>query len=304
MTRRFRVSAPASSANLGPGFDALGMALSMTLEVEVDGEAGVFSIALGGEGKDSLPANSGNLVIESARKIAGDLVDKSSWKIENQIPLARGLGSSAAARAAGIASGYLLRDATLPPAEEIFRAVAEGEGHGDNAAATVFGGIRACAGPIGEPQSWPVPIAEAAEVLIVVPGVSLETSKARAALPVSHDPCDTVTNLQNLSLLLSGLASGDWDAVRRGCHDRLHEPYRLALVPGLEEALVELRRQSELAGAWLSGAGPTLAAFNPDSKAVETVSSAAIGALERHGISASAFHLSISSNGLQVEKLG
>ena len=303
MIRRFRIVAPASTANLGPGFDTLGMALSRRIDVEVDCECGNFEIELTGEGKESLPRDGSNLIINCAREIAGDIVDRCRWTISSEVPLARGLGSSAAARAVGTAAGYALRDGGLPRREELFQAVAGGEGHGDNAAAAIFGGVRVCAGGEKDHHCWPVPIAVEPEVLLVIPDVLLETSRARAALPASHDLASIVANLQNLALLLSGLGSGNWDAVKRGCHDRIHEPSRLGLIPGLEEALRELRRQPALAGAWLSGAGPALAAFVTDTRGADSAASSALLALEGNGIAAMATTLSINTTGIELKVL-
>ncbi|MEM7166413.1 MAG: homoserine kinase [Planctomycetota bacterium] len=302
----YRVLAPASTSNLGPGFDTLGVAVDLSLEVLVEeSPASGFGVVVSGEGSDILPADGRNVVLRTAREIAGNAVDTARWTINSQIPVSRGLGSSGAANAAGYAAGYLLRDGRMPPRHEIFLHVARSENHPDNAAATVFGGFRiAGRESSGNWASTPGLLGtDTMQLLIVIPEIPVSTQQARSILPVDYSRGDTVRNLQSLGTLLSGLARGDWEAVRRGCTDRLHEPYRLPLVPGLADALTTLRNHPAVGGAYLSGAGPILVAFLPEPDAIDNLPQAAVDALEQQGTQARAVVSSVQQVGLQSETL-
>lgn len=304
MTGSHRLLVPGSTSNMGPGFDSLGLAVNLHLELTLhpDHPAG-FGVQVSGEGSGILPADGRNRILKAAREIAGAAADRARWSIHSAIPVARGLGSSAAAVAAGCAAGYLLRDGRLPPRHEIFRAVARAENHPDNAAATVFGGFRvACREPSGTWETAPGVLHDARlRLLLVIPDIPVSTPQARSILPMNYTRAAAVRNLQNLALLLSGLARGDWHAVRRGCHDQLHEPYRLALVPGLVEALARLRKHPDAGGAYLSGAGPILVAFLPDPGAASALADTALEALRDAGTSARSVIIGAQAEGLRCE---
>ena len=298
------IISPASTSNLGPGFDALGLGVGWGIEVSIEAEAPAgFSVQLEGEGRKILPADGRNMILKVAREIAGDATDRAAWRITSRIPVARGLGSSAAARCAGLAAGYLLRDGALPPRHVVFEDASRHENHPDNASACVFGGLRVCSRNGSEWLSWPSPILDSElQLLLVIPEVPVETSQARAILPTSYTRAATVRNLQSMSVLLSGLARGDWEAVRAGCRDQMHEPYRLPLVPGLSGALDSLREDESLGGAWLSGAGPTLAAFLPAEGARSDSGEAAVACLSAAGIGAAIHRVPIDLSGLRIEE--
>ncbi len=303
MGQRFRITTPASTSNLGPGFDTLGLAVNLTLTVEVEKAAG-FSVDVTGEGASLLPRDRRNRVLAAAREIAGDAVQQASWRIDSAIPMARGLGSSAAARAAGLAAGYALRDAALPPRHEIFDGVVQTESHPDNSAATVFGGFRVSGRVEGGWNSWPGTLqTEDIGILLIIPGVPVSTQQARSILPTTYSRSACVRNLQHLAGVLSGLARGDWQGVRASCLDQLHEPYRLPLVPGLSEALQALRDHPDTGGAYLSGAGPILAAFLPDPKSDAEVGAKALAELQSQGTQALVQVARLEPHGLRLEKL-
>lgn len=306
MTQHFFVRSPASTSNLGPGFDTLGLALELGLELRLEPDHPVgFEVTVLGEGQDILPADGRNGVLKIAREIAGTRVDKARWRIESSIPVSRGLGSSAAARAAGVAAGYLLRDGKIPPRHEIFQRVARDENHPDNAAATVFGGFRVSGRDrYGTWETWPGVFSETSvQLLVVVPDIPIPTSQARALLPQQYTRAASVRNLQCLSTLMSGLARSDWEAVRRGCRDQLHEQYRLPLIPGLGETLDKLRAHPATGGAFLSGAGPTLVAFLLDPSEAQTLGKDAVDTLAAQGTGASTQIVGVESNGLQVKEV-
>ena len=299
-----RILSPASTSNLGPGFDALGLAVGWGIAVTIEPECPAgFSVILEGEGKEILPPDGRNMIIKVAREIAGDAADRAAWSIRSEIPVARGLGSSAAARCAGLAAGHLLVNGNLPPRHLIFEEASRHENHPDNASACVFGGMRVCAREGRDWRNWPGLIAdEGAELLLVIPDVPVATSLARSILPTTYTRSASVQTLQGLSVLLSGLARGDWDAVRIGCNDHLHEPYRLPMVPGLGEALTALRADPNLGGAWLSGAGPTLAAFAPTDSASRDSGKESVELLEKAGTGAKLHRVAIDRTGLRLEE--
>ena len=301
---RWRIHAPASSANLGPGFDVLGLALQLgiTLELEPDRADG-FCLEISGEGADSLPRDRSHRIVSIAQEIAGDAVEAAGWTVHSEIPIARGLGSSAAAHACGVAAGFLLRDGSPPSPQQLFQRVSDIEGHPDNAAACIDGGFQAASGSRSDWNHVSLPIESVPRILAVIPEVPLETKEARATLPDSYSRQDAVANLGGIATLLSGLIRGDWQVVERGCQDRFHQPFRLPLIPGLSAALEALHREQELSGSWLSGAGPTLAAFVSNPETTVEIAGSALGALQEAGTPAIAEIFSINHVGLQMEKI-
>ena len=303
----WKIRVPASSANLGPGFDILGLALDCPLTVTVNPSQD-FQLQITGEGSHQVPTDAEHLVVATAREIAGDIALQYHWKIDSQIPMTRGLGSSAAAIGAGLTAGFLFRDGEITQRSELFRELTAREGHGDNAAAAVFGGLQFCypeETDLLACQSVPYP--ESLGVIALVPEHELATSQARAALPTVHETTAVTSNMASLSLLLRSLENQDTRQLSKACTDSLHEPYRLPLVPGLEEALVALRSDEYLMGSWLSGAGPTLASFAPRNAFPEFINghglSSAKAALQQAGIDSRILGLSIDHQGTQWEAL-
>jgi homoserine kinase len=266
MRRRRLVRVPASSANLGPGFDALAAALQMHLELEVE-ETGSFAV----ETEVDVPRDRSNLVVRAFERLHP--ADEFTFRIRSPIPLVGGLGSSAAATVAGLmAADHLFElDADLlGPATEL-------EGHPDNVAAALLGGFVVCAD--GEAARFDVPAG--LEAVIVVPDVPpVRTADARAALPAEVPLTDAVFNVAHASLLTLGLAKGEWDLVSRGLRDRLHQPRRAHLYPASLE-LAERAAELGALGATISGAGPTVLVwthYEQTGGAVEALRRAAPGA--------------------------
>lgn len=303
----WKIRVPASSANLGPGFDILGLALDCPLTVTVTPSPD-FQLEVTGEGSDQVPTDAEHLIVATAREIAGESALQYHWKIDSQIPMTRGLGSSAAAIGAGLTAGFLFRDGTISQRSELFRELTSREGHGDNAAAAVYGGLQFCfqeKANLISCQSVPCP--ESLGVIALVPEHELATAQARAALPDTHETTAVTSNMAALSLLLRSLESHDTRQLSKACTDSLHEPYRLPLVPGLEEALAALRSDEHLMGSWLSGAGPTLASFAPLSAFPDLIHgqglSSATAALKQAGIETTILGLAVDHQGIQWEKL-
>jgi homoserine kinase len=240
--RRRRIRVPASSANLGPGFDVLAAALAMHVEVEVV-ETGRFAVIT----DLAIARDHRNLVVRGFARLASP--DDFEFHITSDVPLSGGLGTSAAAYVAGL----LAADSIFELDADILTLAAELEGHPDNVAAALLGGVVLCAD--GEATRFDPPAG--LEAVLVVPHRSVRTAKARAALPPEVPMSDAVFNVAHASLLVLGLAQGRLDLVARGLADRLHQPRRAYLYPRSMELLGRARELGAV-GASISGAGPTV----------------------------------------------
>ena len=242
MIRRRVVRVPASSANLGPGFDCMAAALSPALRLEVE-ETGSFAV------ETDLPVSRGreNLCVRAFERLHP--ADGITFRISSEIPLSGGLGSSAAAIVAGLTAA----DHMFELDSDLLALATEVEGHPDNVAAALLGGFVICAD--GEATRFEPP--SGLEALAVVPEQAVRTRAARAALPAEVPIADAVFNVAHGSLLTLGLARGDWDLLARGLQDRLHQPHRAHLFPRSME-LAERAAELGALGATISGAGPTV----------------------------------------------
>ncbi|WP_223879911.1 MULTISPECIES: homoserine kinase [Paenibacillus] len=261
MKRRVRVKVPASTANLGPGFDTLGMALSLYAWMEM-AEAEETAFHLYGDEMKGLPLDKSNLLYRVAQMVfeeAGVSVPELDISMYSEIPLTRGLGSSASAIVAALTAANALISSPLST-ERLFDLASSLEKHPDNVGASFFGGIIAAAWDGEHADYMRIEPPDELEALVVIPEFELATSKARGVLPEALPMGDAVHNIARSSLLTAALALGRLDLVGAAMKDRLHQPYRAALVPGLTELLDEAPRRGAL-GAALSGAGPTLIAL-------------------------------------------
>jgi homoserine kinase len=243
--RRHRiVRVPASSANLGPGYDVLAAALSLSLELEVE-ETGEFFVHCDLPG---VPRDRTNLCVRAFEALRP--ADGVTFQIRSEIPPAAGLGSSAAAIVAGLCAADHLYELDAP----LFRLARELEGHPDNVAAALYGGFVISAGD-GEPVRFdPAP---GLEGVLVIPEDEVPTADAREALPADVPIEDAVRNLGHASLLVLGLAKDDFSLIGRGLRDALHQPRRRHLYPRSME-LVDSAEELGAVGATISGAGPTV----------------------------------------------
>jgi len=261
--KRARVRVPASTANLGSGFDTLGMALTLYNEVELTEEGEGLQLVVDGEGKAVLEkAGVQNLVVRAIQATLEDLGTRRPGlrvRQTNRIPLRRGLGSSAAACLGGIAAAARLAGVELSTDEILARALPF-EGHPDNIAPALMGGLTASAIVEGRVVSARVPVPERLKAVVVIPSLEMTTKRAREVLPKQVPFQDAVFNLTRLALLLAGLATDRLDLLAAGSEDRLHQPYRAGLLPGMEAIIEEGRRAGALA-AFLSGAGSSLLAL-------------------------------------------
>lgn len=243
MRRHRRVRVPASTANLGPGYDVLAAALSIHLELEVE-ETGEFSVESNLPG---IPLDRSNLCVRAFEALHP--ADGISFRIRSDIPPGAGLGSSAAATVAGLAAADHLYELDAP----LLRHAAALEGHPDNAAAAIHGGFVLCAGERADRLEPPAGL----EGVLAIPPDPVSTGAARAALPGQVPMKDAVHNIAHASLLVLGLERGDLSLVERGLADRIHQPRRAHLYPRSME-LLERARELGALGATISGAGPSV----------------------------------------------
>jgi homoserine kinase len=249
--RRRLVRVPASSANLGPGYDVLAAAVSLYLELEVE-ETGGFSLDPGG-----LDVSTGrdNLVVRAFETLHP--ADGIAFRLKSEIPLARGLGSSAAAIVAGLFAADHLFELALTKKEMLVKAT-ELEGHPDNVAAAIYGGFVICGAGEGEsPSAVRFDPPSGLEGIAVIPAEEVSTERAREAIPVDVPLTDAVANVSAASRLVLGLQTADLDLLAAGLVDRIHQPRRRELYSRSME-LVDGAAELGALGATISGAGPTV----------------------------------------------
>jgi len=254
VSEAMRVSSPASSANLGPGFDCLAIALELRNEVVIThGTGSPPVVRTSGEGAGEAPTGADNLFVRAFARGGGDPAGL-EFTMTNRVPFARGLGSSAATIAAALVAAEAWTGAEQ---RDLLALAAEIEGHPDNVAAALNGGLTLAwsnddgvsAIGFGEPD---------VAFVAMVPERRLSTAEARAALPTQVPHADAVHTAARAALLVAAVGSGDCELLRDALDDRLHEPYRAPLVPLLAAVRGLLRDRSEVYGVTISGAGPTV----------------------------------------------
>lgn len=296
---RVRVSVPASTANLGPGFDALGLALDLRNEIEMAfADAPERRLAVEGEGADALPRDASNLIFRSVDALlaaSGRSGRGLRVVARNRIPLASGLGSSAATTVGALAAANRLFAAGLDDAALLGLATRL-EGHADNAAAALHGGLNLVVADPGGGAPLVRKVAIPPQRLVVVtPDFGLPTQETRAALPRQVPLADAAFNIGRALLVVEALRDGDWALLGRALEDRLHEPHRAARIPGYD-AVVEAARRAGAVAVAISGGGPSLAAFCSGSH--EAVAAAMVAAWRDHGLDARPFALDVDGRGL------
>src|ERR671921_720078 len=265
------VRVPATSANLGPGYDAVGLALSLSMRIGLE-RSPHAEIDIRGTGADLIPRGPEHPAYRAARFVA-ELVGESDAHFrllqENDIPPTRGLGGSAAALVGGaVAANELFGGEIAPP--DLLNIVCELDGHPDNAAPPLLGGV-----VVGNPT--PVGVGAAPldpknlKVVVAAPDFAVSTTAARRALPDSVPHRDAAFNVGRSGLLLGALATGEYHLLRVAMQDRLHQPYRSHLIPGLED-VIEPALKTGAYGASLSGSGPTVLAFAPEASSAQVAS--------------------------------
>lgn len=302
------IRVPATSANLGPGFDSLGLALDlwnetvMTLAIE-------YSVQITGEGREKLSAGENNLILRSAQKLAeriGKRLPPFHVDCINRIPLSSGLGSSAAAKLTGLLGANVLLGKPLSK-DEILQLATELEGHPDNVAAAMLGGLVVSTVERGnvlahkvnvEGNHTPLGNLESLfRVTVVLPDFHIPTRQARAALPELVSLKDAVHNISRAVLVVEAFRTGDLNLLGKAMTDTLHQPHRLGLIPGAQAAIAAAKHAGASAVA-LSGAGPSLIAFSADRD--QAVGEAMAYAFEQAGLQARIFELRMSNHGAEV----
>lgn len=308
------VVVPATTANLGCAFDCAGLALNLYLRASAAARPSGFEVAYRGPGAGEIPLGRENLIVRAmlrAAARAGRELPGARLEVESEIPLGVGLGSSAAAIVAGVLLGARLAGAEMSPGEALALAN-EVEGHADNVAAALHGGmvvaLAAERKPAAPPSAQKVGASAQNEILVakahvspqldfvaVVPEVPLPTEKARSVLPASYSRADVVANLQRTALLAASFFSGR-DLSPELFRDRLHQPYRSPLVPGIAGCLDY--RHPGLAGVFLSGAGSAVMAIARHG--AREIGDALVAEFRRNGVTARALLLKADNRGAQL----
>lgn len=291
------IKVPATSANLGPGFDSLGLALDLWNESTIE-QADEFSVSMEGEGKGKLAQGANNMIVRAAQKVAervGKKLLPFAARCQNHIPLGSGMGSSAAATLTGLLAANRLTGANLSQ-DEILSLATELEGHPDNVAPALMGGLVVSTMQGEKVLARKLQIAPL-HITVVLPDFHFPTREARNSLPKQVPLKDAVHNISRAVLVTEAFRTGDLDLLGEAMTDRLHQPYRLKLIPGAEQALQAMVFDGASAVA-LSGAGPSLIAF---SKTESTAGVAAKRAFEQAGLSARVFTLQVCHEGAGVQ---
>jgi homoserine kinase len=299
--QRVVVDVPATTANLGPGFDCLGAALDLNNRFamrRIEGGGERFELIIEGSDGSHLRGGPENLVYRAAQRVwkaAGLEPVALEARVRLAVPPARGLGSSATAIVAGLMGANALVGEPLSK-EKLLELAIDIEGHPDNVVPSLLGGL--CMTAKAASQRWRVVRCEwtsTVKAVVAIPSIRLSTSEARRAMPKTIPVSDAVVNLGALTLLLQGLRTGNGDLISDGMHDRLHEPYRWRVIKGgaqVKQAAID-------AGAWgcaISGAGPSVLALCAEDKGM-AVSRAMVRAWEAAGVASRAPVLNVQTTG-------
>jgi len=311
--RRVSIEAPATIANLGAGYDCLGLAVDLTLRVTIearaaDAQSREVSLTVAGEGAGELPADRSNRLVvaleEGLAALGAEGADRLSWTVDmsNEIPLERGLGSSAAATVAGIVAACGLVGRALDPATAI-RLATRIEGHPDNVAPALLGGLTASI--VLDERVESIRIEPPQDVVVVawIPERRLATSEMRRVLPDTVPRADAVANLARVAVGIAALSAGWSNGLAFLAEDRLHEPYRAAAYPELP-AIVAAARDAGAIGACLAGSGSTVAAFVAATGPVDDVGAAMEAASSALGLPGRLVNLRpqpIGAHGVEVD---
>ena len=305
MQKYIRVLVPATTANCGPGFDCLGMACTLYNEVTVKAHYGQSGLVMcvQGEGEAFISKGKDNLFYKALQcvfSMAGEPIPALEIVMTNRIPLSRGLGSSAAAIASGLAAANALLQNSVLNDQQLLALATEMEGHPDNVAPALFGGVTVSIMDGQNPYTQQLPIEIPLRMVVAIPDFHLATKKAREVLPQTVPLQDAVYNVSRAAWLVAKLVVGDAESLGLGFGDRLHQPYRQPLIPGMEGVLAAARREGAL-GAVLSGAGPCLMAFATEKE--EAIGEAMVEAFAKANITSHYLILDLDHQGCQVEEL-
>lgn len=299
MADSVQVKVPATTGNLGSGYDCIGMALSLHNDIRMEQCDEGLSIAVEGEGAGEVPKNADNVCIKSANRV----FDEIGWhppglsvRMIHAIPVSRGLGSSGVAIVAGAVAANELAGNPLSQ-EDLMRICSELEGHPDNVVPSLLGGLSVSGERHGRIVYQTHPIDDRLKAIVAIPDFTLDTKTARKVLPAHVPMEDAVFNLCSAGLLISSLITGNYENLREGMADRLHQPFRAPLIPGLTD-VISAALEAGAHGAALSGAGPTAIALAETS--FEAIGKAMSSAFDKHDISCRIRILDIDNSGCQV----
>lgn len=290
--------APATSANLGPGFDTLGLALDLWNEVHA---APADALEIESEGDPSPGAPVENLVVRAIQAALARInrpLPPLRLRCVNRVPMGRGLGSSAAAIACGVLIGNQLAEGALSEAD-LLSVAATLEGHPDNLAPAFFGGLRVAVADDGGTLHVEVPLARPLSAVVFVPAVRVATEAARASLPTEVPFADAAFNIGRASLLVAALSAGRYELLREATRDRLHQPYRAPLFPA-GPRIIKAALQAGALGAFTSGAGPSILALIEVREIAAEVGAAMERCAASEGSEGHAIVLTISSRGAHL----
>ncbi|AGB41521.1 homoserine kinase [Halobacteroides halobius DSM 5150] len=291
-----KLKVPATTANLGPGFDTLGMALELYNTLEVTKIEEGLEIIIEGYGADELPIDEKNLVYQAMNKVFKKTCYYPSGlrlRLSNQVPLARGLGSSATAIVAGMVAANKLTGEKLST-EELLNLATRLEGHPDNVAPALLGGIVVSTlQDKGRVMYEKIAVPEL-KVVVCIPDYQVSTTEAREVLPKKVDFADAIFNVSHTALLITGLLNQDYDLVGRALEDRLHQPYRQKLLPGFNKLVNKVDKNA--LGVVLSGSGPTVIALTLDKE--EQIGEEMVSIFTEEGIEANYLVTSPTNQGI------
>ena len=301
------VRVPGTSANCGPGFDCLGLAATIynQLDVTLLRSAKVLVEATG-EGAENIPRGKKNLAWQAVRRLLLEVGREKEFKgahirTKNQVPLARGLGSSSTAIVGGLVAANEILGAPLNR-QQLLKLATELEGHPDNVAPALFGGFTVSVMDGGDVQTFSFLPRIKLKLIVAVPDFELSTRLARKVLPKNISRRDAIFNVSRASMLVAALVEGREDLLPLAFDDALHQPYRKKLVPGMTEVFDAAKNAGAL-GAAISGAGSCLIAFTTTkSRLEEKISSAMVETFKLHGVNAKSLILNVDKRGAKVMK--
>lgn len=301
MDKKVKVQVPATTANLGAGFNCLGLALKLYNTLEMREARSGIKIEIFGEGKDILPRDETNPSFQAAYKVfkrCGYLPKGLKIKINNYIPIARGLGSSAASIVAGAVAANEICKKKLSQ-EELMQVCIDLEGHADNIVAAFLGGLTICGYKDGQLIYKKFFVRHGIRAIIAIPkNLEVKTKDAVAILPNKVPFEDAVFNISRVAFFVSGIISDDLEAMGLGMEDRLHQPYRKVLIPGLEDVF-EAAKKAGAHGVSLSGAGSSVVAIT--NRYPQPIGEVMKKAFRQNGIEAKVMILDMDNEGVKVQ---
>jgi homoserine kinase len=300
MAREITVRVPASTANLGPGFDTLGMALGLYNRVRVAETSGPVSVEVDGEGQGTLETGADNLVYRAISRLyqeVGQEPPALRIRLQTAIPVSRGLGSSSTAIVGGLVAANALLGEPLTR-EQVLALAVEMEGHPDNVTPALLGGFQVTSLTEDGLIHLRIPTPSGLRAVVCVPAAAVSTADARRVLPQSYSRADAVFNVSRATLLVAAMLTGHTEVLRAAMQDRIHQPYRAALIPGFEAALQGALNAGAV-GACLSGSGSTMLALTCGNEAA--VGEAMVAAVRAADTDARWLALDVDEEGAVVE---